>query len=285
MVNYYLYRVGQAIALSLPLKCGYWFAQIFSDIRYIFARKDRAVVTENLKAIFPDKNEKEIGRIRIRLFRNFAKYLVDFFRFEKINQGYIKKFIRFENLDYLHDAVSSGKGVILLTAHLGNWELGGAVIAQSGYPLWAVALPHAQRKVNDFFNFQRERKNVHVIPIGEAPKKSLQVLKKKAMVALVGDRNFNGGGIAVNFFDKETFFPEGPAVFSRRTGAIILPGFMVRNPDDTLTLRFEKALQMRPSGAVDADLRSIISSYAAIFERYIRSYPDQWYMFKKFWVR
>lgn len=283
MVNYYLYRIGQAMALSLPLRLGYFLARLFSDIRYLFARQDRRIVTENLKAIFPEKTDREIAQIRIRLFRNFAKYLVDFFRFEKINQGYIKKYIRFENLLYLQEAIASDKGVILLTAHLGNWELGGAVIAQSGYPLWAVALPHKQKKVNDFFNFQRERKDVHVIPMGNAPRKSLELLKKKALVALVGDRNFNEGGITVEFFGKKTSFPEGPAVFARRTGAVILPGFMVRNADDTFTLKFEKPMKAVSSGAIVTDLKTIVAGYMAIYEEYIRRYPDQWYMFRRFW--
>jgi lauroyl/myristoyl acyltransferase len=86
MFDYLLYRIGQFIALSLPLRLGYKTAIFISDLRYIFAAADRNNVEANLKAIFPQKNRKELHVIRRRMFRNFAKYLVDFFRFSKIDQ-------------------------------------------------------------------------------------------------------------------------------------------------------------------------------------------------------
>jgi len=80
--NYILYRIGQFIALHLPLNLAYRIAIIISDLHYIFAYKDRKAVGENLKAIFPKKSDGEICSIRIRVFRNFAKYLVDFSVFQ-----------------------------------------------------------------------------------------------------------------------------------------------------------------------------------------------------------
>lgn len=284
MYNYYLYRLGQFIALSLPLKTAYKVAVFFSDLHYLFAYKDRKEVKENLKVIFPQKTEKEIQGIRIRMFRNFAKYLVDFFRFEKIDKEYIKNKIRIENMHYFDQAIARKKGVIVLTAHLGNWELGGVVIALSGYPFWVVALPHKQKKVNDFFNFQRESKGIKVIQLGKAVRACLNILRENKMVALVGDRDFTEKGIILDFFGKPAFFPEGPAAFSLQTGASIVPGFMIRNPDDSFTLRIEKPFESKPSGDKKKDIKEAILWYKAIFEDYIREYPDQWYMFRRFWV-
>jgi lauroyl/myristoyl acyltransferase len=284
MINYILYRIGQFIALNIPLKLAYRIAMFFSDSHYIFADKDRKVVKKNLQAIFPEKPDREIRRIRIGMFRNFAKYLVDFFRFEKIDLRYIKDNIRIENKHYFEEALSKGKGVIVLTAHLGNWELGGVIVATLGYPFWAVALPHKDKRVNDFFNFQRERKGMKVIQLGKAVRASLNLLKDNKMVALVGDRDFTEKGIILDFFGKPTFFPEGPAALSLKTGAIIVPGFMLRNKDDTFTLRIEKPLESVPTGDKDKDLRGLITLYKPIFEDYIRKFPDQWYMFRRFWV-
>ncbi|MBM3252148.1 MAG: lysophospholipid acyltransferase family protein [Candidatus Omnitrophica bacterium] len=284
MFNYLLYRIGQFIALHLPLKLGYKIAMFCSDTHYIFADKDRRAVKENLKAIFPEKPDREIRRIRIRMFRNFAKYLVDFFRFEKLDEEYIKKNIRIENIHYFQEALSKGKGVIGLTAHLGNWELGGVVIALCGYPFWVVALPHKDKSVNNFFNSQRESKGIKVIPLGKAVRKSLDVLKENKILALVGDRDFSEKGMILDFFGKPAFFPEGPAAFALKTGATIVPGFMLRNEDDTFTLKIEKPLEFSPSGNKERDLRELITIYKIIFEDYIRKYPDQWYMFRRFWI-
>jgi KDO2-lipid IV(A) lauroyltransferase len=284
MFNYFLYRTGQFIALHLPIKIAYALAVLFSDIHYIFADKDRRAVKENLKAIFPEKKAREIRRIRIRMFRNFAKYLVDFFRFQLIDSEYIKNNVRIKNLHYFKEAAAKGKGTIILTAHLGNWELGGIVIALSGFPFWAVALPHKEKKVNDFFNFQRESKGVKVIPLGNAVRLCLKLLKENKPIALVGDRDFTAKGIVLNFFGKPAFLPEGPAAFALQTGATIVPGFMLRNPDDTFTLTIEKPLEFTTTGDKKKDLIAIISRYKIIFEDYIRQYPDQWYMFRRFWI-
>ena len=140
--------------MSLPLKAGYAIAIFISDVRSFLAPRDRHCVIDNLKVIFPDKSEKEIKQIQVRMFRNFAKYLVDFFRFETLDASYVKQHIKFENIRHFDDVLSKGKGAIGVTAHLGNWELAGVAMALSGYPVWAVALPHKNKKVNDFFNFQ-----------------------------------------------------------------------------------------------------------------------------------
>lgn len=284
MLNYLLYRIGQFIALNLPLKIGYKIAVFISDLHYIFADKDRLAVEGNLKAIFPEKSNKEINQIRICMFRNFAKYLVDFFRFEKIDKENIQKNIKINNIRHLDDALAKGKGVIVLSAHLGNWELGAAVIALSGYPLWVVALPHKDEKVNNFFNFQRESKGIKVIPLGKAVWQCFKLLKENKMVALVGDRDFSEKGIILDFFGKPTLLPEGPAAFSLKTGARIVPGFMLRNNDNSFTLNIEKTLEFVTTGDDDKDLKNIILQYKIIFEDYIRKYPDQWYNFRKFWL-
>ncbi|MCU0652620.1 MAG: hypothetical protein MUC39_06760 [Candidatus Omnitrophica bacterium] len=105
MVNYYIYRVGQFIALSLPLNFAYALASGIADVHYLFARKDRSAVGDNLKAIFPHKSSREINRIKRSMYRNFAKYLVDFFRFSKLDKKYIEKNIRVENREYLDHAL------------------------------------------------------------------------------------------------------------------------------------------------------------------------------------
>lgn len=268
-------------------------AVFFSDLHFICANKDRKAVKENLKVIFPEKSNAEIRRIRIMMFRNFAKYLVDFFRFSKLDIEYIHKNIKLENTHYFDETIAKGKGVIALSAHLGNWELGGVVVALLGYPFWEVVLPHKHKGVNNFFNNQRQGKGVKVIPLGRAVRLCLDVFKRNEIVALAGDRDFTESGIIVDFFGKPAFFPKGPAAFALKTGAIILPAFMVRNPDDTFTLRIEKPIvcksllqaeaQTSSSLKEEEGMKEIIERYKIIFEDYIRRYPDQWYMFRKFW--
>ncbi|MDP2928014.1 MAG: lysophospholipid acyltransferase family protein [Candidatus Omnitrophota bacterium] len=284
MFNNYIYRFGQFLALTLPLRLVYFLAAFLAQGYYFFAFCDRRSVKANLRVIFPKESNLQLRKISRMVFRNFAKYLVDFFRFEKLNRQYIDKNIKLENLHYFDQALARGKGVIVLTAHLGNWELGGVVIAQLGYPFWVVALPHKNKKVNDFFDAQRNRKGVKVIAMGKAIRSCITEIRNNNMVALAGDRDFTERGIIIDFFGRPMHFPEGPAALSLMTGASIVPGFMLRNPDNSFTLRIEKPIEFLPSGDKAKDLANLIKVYKVVIEDYIRKYPEQWYVFRRFWV-
>ncbi|MFH0918138.1 MAG: lysophospholipid acyltransferase family protein [Candidatus Omnitrophota bacterium] len=284
MSNYYSYRFGQFLALTLPLRFVYFLASFLAQGYYFIAWADRRSVRANLQVIFPEKSNRQLRKISRMVFRNFAKYLVDFFRFEKLDRQYIDKKVKLENLHYFDEALAKGRGVVVLTAHLGNWELGGVVIAQLGYPFWAVALPHKNKKVNDFFDAQRNRKGVKVIAMGKAVRSCITEIRKNHMVALVGDRDFSEKGITIDFFGRPTHFPEGPAALSLMTGACIVPGFMLRNPDNSFTLRIEKPIEFTPSGDKTKDLANLIGVYKNIVQDYIRKYPQQWYVFRRFWA-
>ncbi|MCG2714069.1 MAG: lysophospholipid acyltransferase family protein [Candidatus Omnitrophica bacterium] len=284
MLNYYIYRIGKFIALVLPLRLVYALAVFLADLHYLFAFRDRRFVKGNLRLIFPQKSLSDLRKLSRLVFRNFAKYLTDFFRFEKLNQQFIKQNIKLENLHYFDEALAKGKGVVVLTAHLGNWELGGVVIAQLGYPFWAVALPHKSKKVNAFFDAQRNSKGVKVIAMGKAVRSCISEIRNNHMVALVGDRDFTEKGIVIDFFGLPTHFPEGPAALSLLTGAPIVPGFMLRNADDSFTLRIEKPVEFDPTGDKAKDLKSLTTLCKNIFEDYIRKYPEQWYVFRRFWI-
>jgi KDO2-lipid IV(A) lauroyltransferase len=283
MVSYIFYRIGEMLVLSVPLKGAYAIAVFLSNLRYLFAFVDRKMITENLKIIFPAKSDKEISRICRQVFHNFAKYLVDFLRFKKLDLDYIRRNVKLVNMEYINEGLKRGKGVIILSAHLGNWELGGVVVSMAGYSLSTVALAHKSKVETEFFNKQRESKGLKVFLLGKAVKGCLKALRNNQMIALVGDRDFTGSGKIVDFFGKPAIFPEGPAVFSLQTGAAIVPGFMLRNKDDSFSLVFEKPLQYSASGDHIKDIDNIVSLYKVIFEKYIRTYPDQWYMFRRFW--
>jgi lauroyl/myristoyl acyltransferase len=288
MYNYILYRIGQFLAMHLPLRLSYAVAVFVSDLRYLVARQDRILVKQNLKTIFPDKSESQIKQIRLSMFRNFAKYLVDFFRLAVIDKGFVEKRISIENMRYVDQALKEGKGAILLTAHIGNWELGGVAVALLGYPLWAVALEHNHAHVNRFFNGQRQSKGLKVIPFNKAVRQSLQVLRGNGLLALVGDRDFTReGGVIVDFLNKKASLPRGPAALCFKTNAPIIPGFIVRNADDSFTLHFEHPItaptQDKQPLSDDQAIMWLLLKYKTLIEEYIRKYPDQWFMFRQYW--
>ncbi|MFA5255765.1 MAG: lysophospholipid acyltransferase family protein [Candidatus Omnitrophota bacterium] len=285
MIFYVLYRIGQILTLNSPLKFSYRAAVLLADIQYLMGFKERKAVTENLKTVLAKPSQDdELRRTARDVFRNFAKYLVDFFRFSRISAQYIKEFIKLDGLSNIEDALKSGKGVIMLSAHLGNWELGAFVLGTLGYPISAVVLTHRNVKVNNFFKNQRAMGKLKSIEFGAALRDCYKALKNNELLALLGDRDFSGNGLPVVFCGKSVVVPKGPAALSYRTGAVIVPSFITRNNDDTFTFAFEKPI-LPPVTVNDeeAAIKDIMGRYIPVIESYVRRYPGQWYVFRDFW--
>ena len=284
MFKYFLFISGQAIVSFLPERMSYSIAIFLADMQYYFSAKDRNAVKNNIKAIL--KTEKNVSSIAREVFRNFGRYLVEFFCMSKVDSQFIKDKVKIENLSYLDSALAKGKGVIFLTAHIGNWEMGGVVASMLGYSISAIALPHKERTVNDLFNKKREARGIEVISANFAVRRSLEVLKENRMVTVLADRDFSGSGVVLDFLGKKALIPKGTAVFSLRSGAAILPVFLTRSSDGFILKIEEPIVPPENITKQDEDAASIelMNKYIKIIENKIREDPSQWLMFRKFWI-
>ncbi len=270
----------------LPEMTAYKLASFISDIQYCCSPRDRHAVTNNLRVIL-GKDGKDIHRLAREVFRNFGKYLVEFFRMERmLTKEFIMDRIRIRGIENLKKVLSEGKGGIIVTAHLGNWELGGVVLSSLGYPSVAIALPHKERPVNDLFNHQRESRGIKVIPASFATRHCMQALKENKLIALVGDRDFGGHGEEMDFLGRKAFIPKGAALFSIKTGAPIIPIFFVRDENDHFDLNICEPIYSSfvQDGVIENErVISLIKQYIVIIEDKIREFPSQWLMFREFW--
>jgi KDO2-lipid IV(A) lauroyltransferase len=276
---YYLFVLGKFITLLLPRRLAYFLARILAILRFYFFKRDREIVTYNLSAIINDK--KELEKNAKECFINFSYYLVDFFRYSRLNSEFLDKYVRIERLELLNQLIAEKKGIIFLTAHLGNYELGGAVTALLGYPLNVVALPHKDKRTNQFFDAQRELVGLKVIPAGMAVKKCFSLLKNGGMIAFLADRDFSGHGIKTEMFAHYTCLPRGAAFFALKTGACILPTFFVREDKLFYRLIFDDPIFVDKNNSTE---EQIIKQYIPILEKYIRKYSNQWYLFERYWL-
>lgn len=286
MMLYLLYEMGHYFALRVPLKVSYRVAEFLADMHYLIYTKERRWVISNLKIILKGADEdKELKSIARNVSGNFAKYLVDFLRSSKIDSEYIKKFVKMEGLANIDEALKKGNGVIILSAHIGNWELGGSALGMSGYPISAVVLPHQNKRINKFFIDQRALTNFKSIEIGASLRKCYSALKNNELLALLGDRNFSSKGLEMEFFGRTTLMPTGPAVLSCRTGAAIVCGFMIRQKNDTFRISFEKPIYPDADADENDCVKKIMRQYLSSTECIVRQHPDQWYVFKDFWKK
>lgn len=275
---YYLYILARTLSLSFPRNFCYIVAKFLATLHYYSSKKDRLIVNNNLLPIIKEKGKREEAVKKV--FINFAYYLVDFFRYSYLNKSFIDKYIKVSGIEHLNKALSQKKGVIANTAHIGNYELAGAVTSLLGYPFYAVALAHKDTRINKLFNRQRRSVGINIIAAGVATKKCFSLLKKGGFVAFLGDRDFLGGGMKVKMFEREAILPRGPAFFARKTGASIIPAFLVREEKKFYHLIFESPIDTEKA-KTDED---ITKEYAKILEKYIKLYPEQWYLFQAYWV-
>ena len=285
MIMYLLYRFGQWLALILPHRLAYKLGAFLTRFKYIVCTGERKAMRNNLKVILGE-NHPGIKKYPRQIYANFGRYLVDFFRAEKIDKKFIEKFVKIEHLEYMDNALKKGKGAIGLTAHLGNWELCAQILARLGYKMNAIALSHTHSRIDNFFSRQRQLTGINVVPVGVSVRQCFSALKKNEIVGILGDRDFSGeNGIVVDFLDRTLLAPLGPAVLSLRTGAAIVPAFVIRDEKDERYFRyiFTEPIYPEKSDDEQKDIKHLTSKYTKVIEKFVKLYPRQWYVFHEFW--
>ncbi len=275
------YRLGQWLALHLPLPVSYWIAERLADFRYLSSPVDRRAMQKNLAAVL-GSNRPAITRASREVFHNFAKYLVDFFRFEMITPRFIAQRVTIVGRHHVDDALRQGRGAILLSAHLGNYELGAAVMARLGYPVHGVVLQHRDPRVDAFFTRQRQLAGVAPISVGMALRQGFACLKRNHLLGILADRDFFHHGVRLPFLGRSMSVPRGPALFSVRARAPIIPAFLIREPGGHFRLVFEPPIVPQAGADEAIEVDRVMRASLAVLERYIRQYPTQWYLFRDF---
>lgn len=179
-----------------------------------------------------------------------------------------------------------GNGVLLLTAHLGNWEVGGLMLAEMRQPIHVVLVPDIFPAVERARRDLHSRAGITEIRVDRSLAPTLAVLralKANGIVAMQGDRDFSNTGIAVPFFGREAFFPRGPFLVAMATNAAVLPAFIIRTPDGRYRAVVEEPLVVDRGRDRGAALRMNVERYVAVLERYVSAHPEQWYCFYPFW--
>ncbi len=275
---YYFFLLGKFASLTFPRPVVYKIAEFFAILQYYRSKKVRDAIRYNLTPVLNDKNN--IEKCAKKAIINFSYYLVDFFRYSRIDNAFIKKYVSISGQEHLGAAKDKNIPIIVVSAHLGNYELAGAVTSFLGYPVAAVALPHKDKRQNDFFNTQRERVGVSVISTGHAIKGCIRALKEQKVLGLLGDKDFSKHGLKLKMFKREAYLPRGAAFFAKKTGACIIPGFLIRKNKYYYHMTFEQPFYI--DGGMDE--QEIIEQYVPVLQRYIKKYPDQWYLFEKYWL-
>ncbi len=270
------YRLAVLLSSGLPSRMSLRLAARIADWQYRRAAAVRAAVRANLTLVIGERPPEDSPLIR-DVFRNFAYYLVEFLHAHR----YPRLPVEIEGGDRLSGILASGKGGIVLTAHLGNWELGAIALSRLGLPMHVVALPHGDPRMNAFFDRQRQRCGVSVVPVGaHATRQCLRILRRGELLGIVGDHEFGPNGVSVSFLGRAVELPRGPAILSLRTGAPVVPTFLIREDAWRFRLYLEEPIYPPQHSCASRDTHDLTQTYAAVLARYIQRFPTQWGMFE-----
>ncbi|HMP74953.1 MAG TPA: lysophospholipid acyltransferase family protein [Kiritimatiellia bacterium] len=283
MAGYLSYQMASGISRTLPARAAYWVGLRIADLHYLFNRRAREAVRGNIRQVFLWRGIQPARRAlrghARKTFQHFGKYLVDFFRFTNLTARDLEERVSIEHPERLAEAVRRGRGVVVVTAHFGNWEIGGAVLHALGYPVNAVVAPERLPRLERLLRRQRERRGLHVVQLGQSARALLRSLQRGEIVALLADRDFSSGHRVIELFGKRVCLPRGAAWLARRAGAPVVPVFLIRQEDDTFLLRIHPPIPPDLAGGEEATMRSVRDS----LEREIGERPYQWFLFHDFW--
>ena len=239
----------------------------------------------NLQLAFPQKTEAEREQMLRKLYRNLGWLLAEFCQMPRYTQEMTQSFIRYEGLEHYLAARDRGKGVLVLTGHLGAWELSSFYHSLMGYPMSIVIRRLDNALVDDLVNHIRCLHGNQVLHKDDFARGLLASMRRGETVGILMDTNMTPPqGAFVDFFGHLACTGSGMARVAIKTGAQVLPGFLLwEEATQQYVLRFGAPLTLPISDDVEADTLAHTALFTKVIEDYIRQYPDQWLWVHRRW--
>ena len=275
--EYWIFRLMRWKWAWLPESVATRFGELTGLIAGSVFRIRRRDVDQNLALAFPDRRRGWRDAVARASYAHLGREAAMFFRMAGWTKGRVVERVTFRGLEGLRRAAETGEGAVLLTGHLGNWEVAGAAIAASGIALDVVGKGMANRRFEADLFETREQLGMRVIEMGDASKGVFRALGRGRVVAILGDQNAHKRGVFVPFFGRQAATARGPALFAIRTGAPVFVGIALRDPGwtqrYTVTIR---RMNFRPTGDVESDSRLLLAEYTRSLEDAVRQAPEQY---------
>jgi len=288
MIIYWIFKGIIFVGRPFPPRIGYFFARIFADVCYVFFWGKRRALKAAMARVLETDDQGEINRTAHASFRNFGKYVVDFIHFLDSTPEEVRRRMTFDDeLERIQAVVAEKKGVIFITLHFGNWDMGAAGLSAYGFPVNVVAETFPYKPLNALIQGSRRHLGMKVTPMERVGPSVIRALHKGEILALLIDVPEPGGTVSVNFFGAPTEVPIGPARIALRSGARPMPAILLRvkGREEMIRPVVDFDLTFERSGDEEEDARRLTQSIMSSLERLIRIDPTQWFIFHDMWNR
>jgi len=252
---------------------------------YLVHVRLRHVGMRNLRLAFPEKTRPERARILRGVFTSLGRQLAEVCLFPRYTLENVGKVVVYDGFENFERALSRGKGVLFLTAHLGAWELSAFTHSLYGHPLHIVMRPLDNVYLDRLMRRYRTMHGNSTVDKDDFVRGLLSAMKAGETVGILMDTNMTPPqGVFVDFFGIPACTASGLARIALRTDAAVVPGFTIWDPAlRKYRLRFDPALKLIRTGNDDADVLANTALFTKVIEEYVRKYPDQWLWVHRRW--
>lgn len=279
------YRATTGILSRLPAFARAAVAWVVGGVAGSVLRIRRRVVDENLARAFPDRDARWRNRVAVASYRHLVRETLEGSRMARKGSNAVLELTRYDGWDALWEAHEGGRGLIIASGHLGNWELGGAAIMAKGVPVTAVAARLRNPLFNQYIVESRRGLGPEIVFRDEGTRPLVSALGEGHALGLVADQNKPKGGVFVEFFGVPASAAAGPAALALRLDVPLFLGVYLKDPDPSLGTQYRLLfypVDTRVEG--DADPVPVVAQrYHDILEALIREYPEQYFWLHRRW--
>jgi KDO2-lipid IV(A) lauroyltransferase len=263
-----------AIGRRLPLGLARAIGRLLGRLAWTVARRERNRALRHLAIAFPEKSDSERARIAKGTFRHLGMSLLEIAWLPNVNAGNREETTVVEGMGRLLEIIDSGRGIVIFTAHCGNWEWLSYITGTFGRPVSVLQRERDDAQMNRYITEVRARAGVKTIDRGSATsaRDMIGAVRRGGILAFVLDQNIRTESVKVPFFGKPALTPIGPVQFAVRTGAVVAPAFIERRADGKQYATFGEPIQCTRGD----DPVALAARITTLIEDQIRRVPEQW---------
>ena len=256
---------------------------VLGNLYYLLIPKMRRRAVEQMMPAL-QIDERTAKKLVRASFINMARNVLDILAMPMLNEQNLSDYIEIDHLERMEEALAEGRGVVVLTGHIGCWEWLSAAFTLNGMPVSAIAKPQPNIQYTRVLDDLRATIHVEIFSRGTSELlAAARALKSGRILGFLADQDGGPGGAFIDFFGRPAATPLGPAVFSRKFKSPVLPAFILRQPSGKHKVVIGEIMRCPKTGDTDRDLYEFTVQMTAIVERIIRENPTQWIWFQRRW--
>lgn len=280
-MTYFMMNLLAKAARMLPMPVAKKIGDLLGAVTWRIVPTRRKRMAERNIHLALRVDEASARRIAKASWTRFGRMLIEVMAFPKI-KGEIGRYARIEGKAHMDEALALGRGVVLATAHSGNWELLGAALALNGYPLVAVAQKQANADMDRLINEYRTLVGMHVA-YKSGVREMIRLLDRGHIIGMLMDQDAGRDGVVLDFFGRKASCPQGPAFLARMRKAPIVPAFIEEGEDGTHVVRIGKMEFVEETDNKHADIARTTKRLTELIEAHIENRPAEWFWLHNRW--